>query len=378
MAIDSKTVYAQSSDIKSRTYLEYRKDMKKKAIAELEIMDWLENKLKELYKNKSIKVNKSGGDEFLWFLRKGGISRKPDFVADINGEKKEFEFQYAEKEGLEFYDFKVSKVARRNKDKSLEPIKNKSVIYIYKPQRKYAIIETEWIFKNSKIDMVEAWRTSAFRVPKAKFEEILKYDTGLKQICKQIDAKNYILNFQHYLIDIYKDKLSALLEDVIDEDKIMNIIPNNLESFFEVCFILDNFNKVPHNTNLWLIYLLSYIKEEISLNEIAKIMYSIDFLYSKIELKINELNQLIGKIKQLGEIIDKYYQNDGTYRSSLKESPLEETRYALFSLNLLEDLIQDIIYTYSIKEFKPIKKIYQSIQNIEKTYQLIKKQENTI
>lgn len=158
----------------------------------------------------------------------------------------------------------------------------------------------------------------------------------------------------------------------------MNIIPNDLESFFEVCFILDNFNKVPHNTNLWLIYLLSYIKEEISLNEIAKIMYSIDFLYSKIELKINELNQLIGKIKQLGEIIDKYYQNDGTYRSSLKESPLEETRYALFSLNLLEDLIQDIIYTYSIKEFKPIKKIYQSIQNIEKTYQLIKKQENTI
>jgi hypothetical protein len=158
----------------------------------------------------------------------------------------------------------------------------------------------------------------------------------------------------------------------------MNIIPNNLESFFEVCFILDNFNKVPHNTNLWLIYLLSYIKDEISLDEIAKIMYSIDFLYSKIELKINELNQLIGKIKQLGEIIDKYYQNDGTYRSSLKESPLEETRYALFSLNLLEDLIQDIIYTYSIKEFKPIKKIYQSIQNIEKTYQLIKKQENTI
>ena len=58
MAIDSKTVYAQSSDIKSRTYLEYRKDMKKKAIAELEIIDWLENKLKELYNNKIIKCNK--------------------------------------------------------------------------------------------------------------------------------------------------------------------------------------------------------------------------------------------------------------------------------------------------------------------------------
>lgn len=31
---DATAVYAQSSDIKSRTYLEYRKDMKKKAIAE--------------------------------------------------------------------------------------------------------------------------------------------------------------------------------------------------------------------------------------------------------------------------------------------------------------------------------------------------------
>ncbi|HOQ83894.1 MAG TPA: hypothetical protein PLT80_06545 [Candidatus Syntrophosphaera thermopropionivorans] len=371
MAIDSKTVYAQSSDIKSRTYLEYRKDMKKKAIAELEIIDWLENKLKELYNNKIIKVNKSGGDEFLWFLRKGGVSRKPDFVADIDGDKKEFEFQYADKEGLEFYDFKISKVAKRKKDKSLEPIKNKLFIYIYKPQRKYAIIEPEWIFNNSNIAMVEAWRTAAYRVPKDKFEKILKYDPGLEQICNQIDIKTYILNFQHSLIDIYKDKLSFLLQSVIDEDKIINIIPNELESYFEVCFILDNLNKVPHNANLWLVYLLSYITEGISLNEIAKILYCIDFLYSKIELKPNELNQLINKIKQMQKIINKYYQNDGTYRSSLKESPIEETRYALFSLNLIEDLIQDIIYTYSVKTFKPIKKIYQSLKNIEKTYHII-------
>lgn len=375
MAIDSKTVYAQSSDIKSRTYLEYRKDMKKKAIAELEIIDWFENKLKELYKNKSIKVIKSGGDEFLWFLRKGGISRKPDFIVEINGETKEFEFQYAEKEGMEFYDFKVSKVAKRNKHQRLEPMKNKSFIYIYKPQRKYAIIEPEWIFKNSKIDMVEAWRTSAFRVPKDNFEKILKYDPGLEKICRQIDAKNYILNFQHNLIDIFKNKLSSLLQSVIDEDKIINIIPNDLESFFEVCFIMDNLNKIPQNVNLWFVYLLSYITDEIVLNEVAKIMYCIDFLYSKIELKPNELNQLIGKIKQLWKLINEYYQNDGTYRSSLNESPIEETRYALFSFNLLEDLIQDIIHTYSIKEFKPVKKIYQSLKNIEKTYNIIKSEE---
>jgi hypothetical protein len=36
---DPKTTYAQSSDIRSRTYLEYRKDMKRKAIVELEVLE---------------------------------------------------------------------------------------------------------------------------------------------------------------------------------------------------------------------------------------------------------------------------------------------------------------------------------------------------
>jgi len=39
MKLDAKTTYAQSSDIKSRTYLEYRRDMKRKAIAELEVRE---------------------------------------------------------------------------------------------------------------------------------------------------------------------------------------------------------------------------------------------------------------------------------------------------------------------------------------------------
>ncbi len=113
MKLDGKTINAQSSDIKSCTYLEYHKDMKKKAIAELEILEWLESRIKEMYPKKQVKVYKSGGDKFLWFLRKGGISRKPDFIAEIGDEKIEFEFQYAEKADLEFYDFKVSKVAKK-------------------------------------------------------------------------------------------------------------------------------------------------------------------------------------------------------------------------------------------------------------------------
>jgi hypothetical protein len=97
-------------------------------------------------------------------------------------------------------------------------------------------------------------------------------------------------------------------------------------------------------------------------------------LYSKIELQRNEITQLVIKIKELKRIIDNLYQPDGSYRSSLTSSPLDETRYALFSISLLEDLIQDMIFYYSIpsKDLKPISKIYENIPDIEKTYKLIR------
>jgi hypothetical protein len=371
MKLDGKTIYAQSSDIKARTYLEYRKDMKKKAIVELEVLDWLENKLKELYPGNQIKVYKSGGDKFLWFLRKGGISREPDFIAEIDDKKIEFELQYTEKDNLDYYDFKVSKVIKR-KNKNLIPIENKFFLFIHKPFLKFAIFTPEWIIKNGEYGMVEAWRSYAFRVPKEKFEKLLKPDETLKTICEIIDAKIVLLNFQHSLIDITKDKLSHILQNVIDENKIVKIIPQDLDSFFKVCFILDNINRIPQNANLWLIYLLSYINNNILLEDIFKITYCIDFLYSKIKLKENELNQLITKVKELMKKIQNFYQSDGSYRSSLTLSPLDETRYALFSINLLEDLIQDMIYYYSVLELKPIKKIYENVGDVGKTYRLIK------
>jgi len=371
MKLDAKTIYAQSSDIKSRTYLGYRKDMKKKAIAELEVLEWLGDMLKKLYPEKQVKVYKSGGDKFLWFLRKGGVLREPDFIAEIDDEKIEFEFQYAEKVDLKFYDFKVSKVAKKKGGKR-QAIKDKFFVYIHKPLLKYAIFKPEWVLKNGEYGMVPAWRSYAFRVHKKKFERLLKPDPILKNLCQRIEVKNFILNFQHALIDINKDKLSYLIQGVIDENKIVKIIPKDLDSFFKVCFILDNLNKIPQNANLWLVYLLSYINEGISLEDISKIVYSIDFLYSKIELNPNEIAQLISNIPKLIRMVNGFYQNDGSYKSSLTSSPLDETRYALFSINLLEDLIQDMIYYYSVTELEPIKKIYENVRDVEKTYRLIK------
>lgn len=343
-------MYAQSSDIKSRTYLEYRRDMKKKAIAELETLGWLENKLKEIYPHsKHIKVYKSGGDKMLWFLRKGGVSREPDFIAEIDENKIEFEFQYAEKEGLKFYDFKVSKVAKK-KGEIREPIKNKFFIYIDKPSMRYAIFPAKWIVENGVYGMVPAWRSYAFRVEKETFESILRPDPDLKNLWGIIDAKLFILNFQHELININKEELSSLLQGVIDENEIIKIMPKNLDDFFRVCFILDNIDKIPKNANLWLVYVLSYVTPRLRLKDISKIVYSIDFLYSRINLENNELSQLISKIGLLLETVNSFYRKDGLYASTTKESPFDETRYALFSINLLEDLIQDSIFYYSVRE----------------------------
>lgn len=375
MKLDGKTIYAQSSDIKSRTYLEYRKDMKRKAIAELEVLEWLENKMKQLYPKKKVSVYKSGGDKLLWFLRQGGVSRKSDFVAEVGEEEIEIEFQYGGGDIQEDYifDFKTSKVGKKVKGQTGRIPKNLIFLYLFKgAPTKFAFIPSAWILKNGIEGVAPAWgNREVYKITGKQLLRRVEEDTSLQQIWDHINAKLFILDFQHELIDINKENLSYLLQGVIDENKIVKIMPKDLDSFFKVCFILDNINKVPQNANLWLIYILSYIDGNISLVDMSKITYCIDFLYSKIELKQNELTQLVGKIQDLLRRTKIFYKEDGSYRSSLKESPLNETRYALFSINLLEDLIQDLLFYYPVTNLKPIKKIYENMEDIEKTYRLL-------
>ena len=369
MKKDAKTIFAQSSDIKSRTFLEYRKDMKKKAIAEYEIMDWLEKKLSEIYKT-AVKVQKSGGDQHIWFLRNGGITGNPDYKATIENREEYFEFQYSDRKDLKFFDFKVSKVGKKKNGKRI-PYENKKFIYIIKPTCEYAIFSPKWIIENGMEAGVPAWgNRTAFRIPHDKFIKLFKKDKDLQSVILNIDRKNFILDFQHGLLERWKDKLSSLMQNVVDEKKIVKFIPNNLDSFFEICFILDNINKIPENANLWLIYLLTFISDNTTLEKVAKIVYSLDFLYSKIMLQQNEISQLTKKIDELLKIINHFSKDDGTYLSSLTEAPIEETRFALFSINILEDLIQDMIVNYKVN-FNPITKIYQNIKDINKTYEVI-------
>ena len=369
---DAKTAYAQSSDIKSRTYLEYRRDMKKKAIAELEIIEWLQSKMQDFYKTRSVKLKKSGGDAFLWFLRKGGVSREPDYEAQISDTIIKVEFQYADKPDLPFYDFTLSKISKKS-GKTRETHQDRLLVYISKPLLKYAIFKPDWVVKNGKIAEVPAWRKDAYRVPKNKFNEILKEDESLKDLCKSINNKNTFLEFQHQLIDLTRDELSYLLQGVVDEKKIVQMIPDNLDNFFQVCFILDNLNRVPKNANIWLIYLLSFLNEKTTTRGIYQICYCADFLYSKIDLKSNELETFINKIKEMKLLVKKHEKADGTFQSSISLAPLDEIRYALFAVNILEDLTQDIIFYYKTNKLEPICKIYQTIRYPDKVVGQINK-----
>ncbi|MEO0233637.1 MAG: hypothetical protein ABIN39_05295 [candidate division WOR-3 bacterium] len=374
MKQDAKTIYAQSSDIKSRTYLEYRKDMKQKAIAELEVLPWLREKVKE--KDKKATVEKFGGDKFIWFLRKGGITREPDFVIRYSDGKTKFvEFQYA-KEELNAYDFKISKIAPRDRTlKKRVPKDDTEILYVIKPTNKFAILYPSWIVRNSKETVAAAWGNApVFRVPANKFKKVLMTDNSLNKVCDSIDKKIAILEFQHKAIEIEKEKMSYLLQQVVDEKKILKIIPQTLDGFFKVCFILNHLEKIPINANLWLIYLLSFLNTKLNSLELFQLIYSLDFLYLKIELKENELNKLVESLKEIQNQINEFSKPDGSYQSDKTISPLEDTRYSLFSINILEDLIQDVLYYYGNKvNLKPITRIYQNVSDIEKTFEFISK-----
>ena len=372
MKPDTKTVYAQSSDIKSRTYLEYRKDMKQKAIAELEVLPWLKEKIRK--KDKKAHVEKFGGDKFIWFLRKGGITREPDFVVRYSNKKAEYiEFQYAKKE-LKAYDFKISKIDPKIK-KLKERIKDTKILYLIKPTGEFAILEPSWIVSNSKKTVASAWGNApVFRVPKERFKKFLKKDKKLNSVCDLIDKKNKILDFQHEAIEKEKENFSHLLQQVLDEEKVLKIMPKTLDGFFKVCFTLSHLEKTPVNASLWLVYLLSFLSQKLNSYKIFQLIYSLDFLYSKVDLKKNEIDKLVEGIKSLHKKLKQFSKTDGSFQSDKSLAPLEDTRYSLFAINILEDLTQYILFYYEDDiGLKPVSKIYQTVLQIDKTFRFIKK-----
>jgi len=374
---DPRITYAKSSDIKGRTYLEYRRDMKRKAIAELEAIEWIRGVLQKAYPESQVRVEKSGGDRFLWFLRGGGVSREPDYVATIGSDKYKIEFQYAEKANIDFYDFKISKVSKQDKETNMRLAKEDVLIlYIDKTEGQYALLQTEWIVQNGTIGEVAAWRTNAYRVPAVKFRTNFKQDETLPLLIQRTDDKNTLLEFQHALYDKVKRDLQQKIEDTVLDGVDFRLIPATLEGFFEACVILEAMERCPDALDVWFRKALQFADEAATLEEVFRASFCLDYLYfcKPVPSSASERAQADDSLRRLGDIlctfvekVNEAYLGEGRFQSKHRKDLCEETRYALFTINVVEDMIQDIWHYYpkiagSIQGFPtPIRRIYQSI-----------------
>lgn len=361
---DAKTVYAQSSDIKARSYLEYRKDMKKKAIAELETREWFEGKLKSIHQTDEVRVEKSGGDAHLWFSKRGGVSGAADYQAIINGQPQFFEFQYADSDSLPFYDFKVSKVGKKVEGKRI-PAPNKQFLYIIKPTCQFAIFSPEWIMQNGNEAGVPAWgNRTAFRIPNAQFKVIFTEDESLRHVVETINHKNDLLSIQSLFIAGENQKFSHELQQTVDNNKAFEIIPQTLVGFYQSCFLVDKVEDYPKNNLLWLVYGTSFYSDDLNSYQFAQLMYALDFLFAGItQLQPHELSCLVDALKKCGHYIDMVQTQN--LQTDKRLSPNEEVINFLFAVNVYEDMCQELVHTHAVTELQPIDKIFQSIHDIQ-------------
>lgn len=155
--------------------------------------------------------------------------------------------------------------------------------------------------------------------------------------------------------DIEAEKLSRRLQDVVDHNKIMKIMPRTLQGMCDSCYLLDSIGKAPDNAGGWLVYLCSFFKEDMPAKEMARFMFSLDFLNTACgtleenEQKVHSdiCKRIATRIKNLN------LGKQGLFSDDATNSPLEETRQVLFSTNMLENMNQTAV-----------KKLFQTIPNI--------------
>ena len=351
-----RTVYAQSSDIKARSWLEYRRDMKKKAIAELEILPFLRNILAGKCGDDALRVRKHGGDAQLWFHASGrGVTGSPDYLASWgDDESRLYEFQLAEDTAkLQFFDFKVSKVGKKQSGRDRVPYTDRDFFYIIKDTAQYAFIAPKWIAQNGEVRGVPAWgNRTAYRVPREVFLPLL-VDGGadLKQVITVIDNKNYLLEFQSEFMEQEARQLSRELQQVVDEERLLSFVPRTLESFYRVCFLLDKIGKRPDAPGVWMVYLMSFFKEGMRAADFARYIYALDFLYFKCHsVKENERIALENAIVQATTYIERRFRDagEGVFTADPNEAPIEALQQILFAINMLEDIRQDAVVNLEI------------------------------
>ena len=322
--------------------------------------------LREQYGDQSVTVEKSGGDALLWFGRSSRqVTQEPDYAARLpGGRKKLYEFQIAEDSNIDHFDFKVSKVGKKIRG-TRQPHRDREFFYVLRDRVKHAFFTPEWVLENGEFGFVPAWRVSAYRVPRGTF--LSQFESGgdsLQQIIEVVKEKRVLLEFQERFLAKETERLAKKFQRVVDKKNIAQIVPDALEGFYEVCFLLDRLGREPSRPGVWLVYLASFFREDMTRLEFARFMYALDFIYFKCPpLLRNEIEKCQEVLGRAVKYVQRYANSsDGSFHASPTESAADATQRMVFGVNLLEDMIQDAIVQDGM-QLESIKTIFQTIPN---------------
>ncbi len=366
----AKVLYAQSSDIRSRTYVQYRHDMKKKGIVELEFLPYLQDILIQRFGDESITVEKYGSDSRLWLLRpEGQLTQTPDYLAKQSGQELGFyEFQFATTSGtLDYFDFKVSKIGKKRRGvSSREPHADREIFYVICDENKFSIFTPKWVIENGTEDFVPAWRSQGYRVKREKFLPIFQ-DGGsdLRKVIQSVEDKQYLLEFQKQFLEKENERLAKKLQRVVDEEIVFKIVPRTLTGIYEVCYFMYKLDKKPDVPGMWLVYLATLFKDDLPSIEFAKFMFAFDFVYFKCDdFPENEKQVVKQAVAKATNFIERRVNADnGRVSVDPQESLIEGTANIIFSVNLLEDIVQDAVVNFGVS-LPCVNKIFQTLPNV--------------
>lgn len=370
----SRLGYAQSSDIKSRTWEQYREDMKRKAIAELECLGLLRALLVEASGDQSVTVRKHGVDEVLWFNPQAKPSGQPDYRAIwSDGHERLYEFKNSTEPDLPFFDFKKTNVRRRGRAPH-KPHEDRDIFYVARAEAKNGFVSPRWVMENGHVGPVPAWgNREAYRVPRDRFLPMLS-DGGdrLQAVLRTMKVKELLLEFQAGFLRNEQERLAGRLRRVVDDGVAFSIIPKTLDGFFEACFLMKHLTRFPDDAGLWLVYLFSLLDADMAPARLARAMYAIDSLYfraidvSSLGLRDNEHRIMVDGLRQIHERIRTFSWTGGSVDPTV--SPLEELRQMVFVVNLFEDWRQDVFYRWGElprpPEVRPAGTIFESIPEV--------------
>ena len=166
----------------------------------------------------------------------------------------------------------------------------------------------------------------------------------MEQVVNVVDDKNYLLEFQSEFMEQEARRLSRELQQVVDEERLLSIVPRTLEGFYRVCFLLDRIGKQPDAPGVWLVYLMSFFNDAMSAVELARYIYALDFLYFKCRsVQENERIALENAITQAMAYIERRFATagEGMLTTGPNEAPVDAMRQIIFAINLIEDIRQD-------------------------------------